>query len=516
MTGGGHRLSNMDLVAALLEQLHRQGVREVVLCAGARNAPFVAWLAGQKPVGTFETYSFFEERSAGFFALGRALATARPVAVITTSGTAVAELLPAVIEADYQGVPLVLLTADRPSEYRGSGSPQTINQVGLFSHYVENAWDIEGELPAALEIAAHRPTHLNVCFDEPLIDGEITQAHWNSSDSRERSALRAPIGPEGSGHGVSARRPLILLGALPKGSRLAVLRWLLEAKAPVYAEAQSGLRGHSDLEPYEVRGGPPSLRRLNYDGVIRIGGVPTVRLWRDLENSKKPVWHYSHLPFSGMSRVREVARLEDLPRLQSESAPELSADRERADRLTALLADFPSSEPAMFRWLSLQIPRTARLFVGNSLPIREWDLTAAPSATDDVFANRGVNGIDGLISTFLGVSVPQLSNWCILGDLSTLYDLSGPWALRARPITDVNLVVINNGGGKIFSRMFKNPLFENPHDLEFGHWAAMWGLEYLTVTSPRNLPEATRPRVIEVRPDAAQTEKFWQCWEEDL
>lgn len=165
-------MKNLELAQSVLDRLRTYGVREIVLCAGARNAPFVALLsAGSNSNSEFKVYSFFEERSASFFALGRMQSEGSPVAVITTSGTAAAELLPAAVEADYQRLPLVMITADRPSRYRGSGAPQTIVQTGIYSHYVEQTFDLEKEPATEITASGTRPIHLNVCFDEPLLDG---------------------------------------------------------------------------------------------------------------------------------------------------------------------------------------------------------------------------------------------------------------------------------------------------------------------------------------------------------
>ncbi len=162
------KLSNIELATAVLESCAKFGVREIVLCAGARNAPFVKVLSESLQ---FRVYSFFEERSAAFFALGRMQALEQPVAVLTTSGTAASELLSACIEADYQRLPLVIITADRPKSYRGCGAPQTIVQTGLYSHYIEFSADIEGQWKKEIAATHSRPVHLNVCFDEPLLDG---------------------------------------------------------------------------------------------------------------------------------------------------------------------------------------------------------------------------------------------------------------------------------------------------------------------------------------------------------
>lgn len=160
-------MSNRELAVQLIRELVAKGVRHFCICAGARNVPLLQVLDQQPDLST---YHFFEERCASFFALGRARALDEAVAVVTTSGTAVAECLPAVIEASYQGLPLLVVSADRPSRFRGSGSPQSIEQVGLFSAYVEGTWDVERrvEPPAAWRSwSGERPFHVNVCLEEP-------------------------------------------------------------------------------------------------------------------------------------------------------------------------------------------------------------------------------------------------------------------------------------------------------------------------------------------------------------
>jgi len=147
-------MSNIAVAREILDRVRRAGVTDFCVCGGSRNAPLLAVVSG--PV-----YTFIDERSAAFFALGRAKRDGRPVAVITTSGTAAAELLPAAVEAYYSGVPLLLITADRPARYRGTGAPQAIEQIGLFGRYAEtdlDRWSRRG------------PLHVNVEFDEPLID----------------------------------------------------------------------------------------------------------------------------------------------------------------------------------------------------------------------------------------------------------------------------------------------------------------------------------------------------------
>ena len=155
-------MTNIEKAREIITTLARAGVQDFVLCGGSRNAPLVAALAAANSERrTANVYTFVDERSAAFFALGRSKRDERPVAVVTTSGTAVAELLPAAIEAFYSGVPLILVTADRPARFRTTGAPQAINQVGIFGEYATTAID---------DWSRHAPLHINVEFDEPLID----------------------------------------------------------------------------------------------------------------------------------------------------------------------------------------------------------------------------------------------------------------------------------------------------------------------------------------------------------
>lgn len=313
------------------------------------------------------------------------------------------------------------------------------------------------------------------------------------------------------------KRPLIIVSGLSLEQAQQLEPVLERLKRPVWLEATSQLREASSLRDLVIQGGEKTLVGLEIDGIIRIGGVPTLRFWRDLEKSSLEVWNYSSRGLSGLPRASHNSSFEEIFGMnwsfEEWSDQEQKMDRERAKKKTELLAELPLSEPGWFAQLSRQIPSAARVFLGNSLPIREWDLAADFARSREFFANRGANGIDGLISTFCGLCDPGKSNWAVLGDLSTLYDLSGPWALNERPISDWNLIVINNSGGQIFSRMFKHQLFLNTHQLEFSSWAKMWGLRYHCVSEPGQFPASGAPQVLEVIPNQEQTKIFWEKWE---
>ncbi len=191
-------------------------------------------------------------------------------------------------------------------------------------------------------------------------------------------------------------------------------------------------------------------------------------------------------------------------------------------RLDELLEKFPHSEPAWVRHLSRLVPAGATVFLGNSLPIREWNLAAVkPKPGTRFFANRGANGIDGLLSTGFGVGGEAEEAWIVVGDLSALYDMNAPWILPQLKNQRWRIVVINNGGGKIFSRVKwlrdlpeeAQRIVENRHSLNFEHWAKQWNLEYRRFEDAATLRDDDASAVVwEIVPDAEQTEAFWAEW----
>ncbi|HHI68668.1 MAG TPA: 2-succinyl-5-enolpyruvyl-6-hydroxy-3-cyclohexene-1-carboxylic-acid synthase, partial [Planctomycetes bacterium] len=473
----------------------------------------------------FTVHRFFEERSAAFFALGRIRATRRPAAVVTTSGTAAAELLPAAVEAYYEGRPLLLVTADRPARFRGTGAPQCIEQPGLFGIYAPTIADDEGEAPPTLEGWDRRgPAHLNLRFDEPLLPGEIPSLQI------QPASLSLPAPPEADPGEVEEalaglKRPLVILGALEEEDRPAVRDFLLALGAPVYAEAESGLREDPALEHLLLRGGEAFAPQVKRDGVLRVGSVPTLRAWRDLEKRDpgEPVVSLSPLPFPGLSRstLFQCAPGKTLSRIRPRrtdpafTAETVERDRAAAERLESLLSAHPFSEPALVRRLSLLAPEGARVYLGNSLPIREWNLAAARENRGlSVLSSRGANGIDGQVSTFLGLARPDRENWALLGDLTVLYDLAAPWILRELSGIRTRIVVMNNRGGRIFGRILKSPFFQDEHEIGFSDWAGMWGLAYYPWDGGPWAPPAGENLLVEVLPDLEASARFWQAHDE--
>ncbi|HET7433184.1 MAG TPA: hypothetical protein VFN10_00580, partial [Thermoanaerobaculia bacterium] len=311
-------------------------------------------------------------------------------------------------------------------------------------------------------------------------------------------------------NGLPSARTLLLIGGLAEEHRERVRAFAKALNAPVYAEPLSGLREDASL-PLLVSG-ERILHRGNFTRVIRIGNVPALRFWRDLEESRRDVdvVHYSALPFKGMTRG-DLHPIDALPSLDPQARDEalFARDAEMAAEFAAILDDEPHSELAMFRALSRQLAEGTRVYLGNSLPIREWDLAASREKCFVYDANRGANGIDGQLSTFFGQCDPTRENVCVIGDLTALYDSNAPWIVpQLDPAIRWCIVIVNNGGGRIFSRVpslraldvdVRERIIENVHDLRFEHWAKMWSIE---------------DRVTELRPDAEASQRVWQRYDQ--
>jgi 2-succinyl-5-enolpyruvyl-6-hydroxy-3-cyclohexene-1-carboxylate synthase len=521
-------MTNIAAARELVALVRALGADDVCVCAGSRNSPLLAVLgeglrmepASNRPPGggglpTEEhadrpaVFSFVDERSAAFFALGRIKLRGKPAAVVTTSGTAVAELLPATVEAHYGGLPLILITADRPARYHGTGAPQAIEQTGIFGVYAETN-------PATWSGA--RPLHLNIEFDEPLIDDELQVAGRGGERGEEKRGTVPAGSPrrlstQHSALSIQPDRLMVLIGGLAARDRDRVRDFALQLNAPVYAEPLSGLREDPVLERLLLRN-ERMLARGRFQHIIRIGGVPTLRFWRDLDEKLReiPLISFSALPFAGLSRG-EVWPIEALPPgvvpcVRDEALFE--EDRSLATRFGQILDDEPRSELAMLRTLASSIEPGARVYLGNSLPIREWDMVAPRDDRGFIIeANRGANGIDGQLSTFFGQCDPTRMNVAIVGDLTAVYDLNAPWIVpQLDPALRFRIVVLNNGGGRIFSRVtslqaiapeVRKGLIENDHALRFDDWARMW-----------NIVE----QVTELRPDLESSQRVWTRYDE--
>ena len=493
----------MDPVTVTLEGLAALGVTEVAVAAGARNIRLVR---GVLEARGLKVWSFFEERCMGFFALGRALSTGRPVAVITTSGTAAVELAPAMVEAYYQRLPLIAVTADRPASFRGSGAPQAIEQINLYGVYAK-CFDVPTDpMPTDLD----GPIQINVCLEEGSTGVPPVTFSGTPADGLNRRATEVVH---------FSHVDLVLVGGLHPSQAALISRQLAALGAPIVAEATANLTG---LDHLMVMGGEKALAGLSVAKVLRIGCVPSWRWWRDLENRPEiEITHISDVPLAGLARDKNC-QVWPLAALNcSYSQPQANSIARHTLFLDEAKASWPLCEPAWMQHIRKAIPEGASLFLGNSLPIREWNLAVGCTEGIICFANRGTNGIDGLISTWLGVGANARDSWLVIGDLSALYDLAGPWIADQLPSANRRIVIINNSGGKIFSRvkslrdldLHTQEVIENRHQLNFQSWAEMWGWAYRRACKPADLHHLPSGQlVIEVIPDATETDSFWAAW----
>jgi 2-succinyl-5-enolpyruvyl-6-hydroxy-3-cyclohexene-1-carboxylate synthase len=552
------------IASVLVDELVRGGVREIVLSPGSRSAPLAYAASAAEAEGRLRLHVRVDERSAGFLALGLSKGSGgAPVAVVTTSGTAVANLHPAVLEAHHAGVPLVVVSADRPQELRGTGANQTTHQPGLFGESVRWAVDLpaperrQGQVPpwratvcralAAATGAAGPggsgrpgPVHLNVCLREPLVpdDDPNAEAWPDSLDGRPDGAPWVAVAPR---RGVSADPPvhvdrtLVLVGDLPDAvDASAVVEWAARRGHPVVAEpfgprvlreaavrhgsllltASEWVDAHAPDRVVVV--GRPTLSRavsalLRRTGLVVeavvAGGAP----WPD--------------PSHVVARVHPWSALADGP-AEPAAAPEPARDwaREWTDAGCALAAALGASPPpwgtgpGVAAVLASALPEDATVVVGSSNPVRDLDLAAAGAVGGRVVANRGLAGIDGLVSTATGVALAAGSpTWAVLGDLTFLHDSGGLLVGPDEPRPDLVLVVVNDDGGGIFSTLEPGEpgrasgferVFGTPTGTDLAALCAAHGVRHALAESAPDLARlVARPSegvlVVEVRTDRA-------------
>ncbi len=508
----GDRL-NQRWAAQLVGALVAPGVRHVVVCPGSRSTPLTLAVAERSEL---TVWPIVDERSAGFFALGLAKATQKAVALVCTSGSAGAHFLPAVIEASHGAVPLLVLTADRPWELQGFGAAQTIDQSSLFGRFARRVElltspeESEASLNHLVAVIAravataqgsHRgPVHVNVPFREPLAPpdaGKLEPAYVNPPVFSERrtqpdiSGLKKAL--------EASKRCLFVCGPRERfdGFADAVHRLSWRWGAPVLAEAASNVRyGFPEsVACYDAMLRNPRFAEvMRPDVVVRFGGgltSKTPQAW--LDESPARVFHVVEdgLVFDPQHRAEEfiAASALDVCRELAAGLPRSTEYRETflrvqghvEGRLHTLSQEL--DEPTAARALVAGVPAGVSLMVSSSMPIRDVDAFAPRSQGPlRLFSNRGANGIDGIVSTALGIAAGSEGRAVVyLGDLALLHDLHGLLIARQHKLS-LTLVVSNNDGGGIFNflpiaertRHFER-LFATPHGVDLAHVAALAG-----------------------------------------
>ena len=466
--------SSATVAHAVVEALLRAGVRQVVLAPGSRNAPLSFALYDASAAGLLTLHTRIDERTAGFLALGLARTSHAPAAVLTTSGTAAANLHPAVLEAAHAAVPLVVVTADRPAALRGTGANQTTDQVRLFGDAVA-CHDIAsaGDVPSTVDA----PVHWNVQLVDPLVPDD--RMPWSASEPEVTYSGSFEV------RGTLALGPrTVVVAGDDAGPKVRVLAE--RAGWPLLAEPTSGSRnGESVIRCYRLLLGTSLADQVER---VVVAGHPTL---------SRPVQRLLARPGVEVVSVRARGRWPERPHpvrheyldVEVDGRDEPAwfeawreADQDISARLDALVAGEPDLTPYdVAAAVNAALPARGLLHVGASNPIRDLDLMAKPYPVGErrlVIANRGLAGIDGTLSSAIGAALgrPATSRAiAYVGDVTFLHDLTGLVIGPGEARPDLTVVVANDNGGSIFATLEQgaaehapafDKLFGTPHDVD--------------------------------------------------
>ncbi|PQZ96200.1 2-succinyl-5-enolpyruvyl-6-hydroxy-3-cyclohexene-1-carboxylic-acid synthase [Arthrobacter sp. MYb227] len=531
-------LTSMDAARKLVSTLQTSGVRDVVICPGSRSAPLAYALAEAEAVGMMRLHVRIDERAAGFTALGLSLASGVPVPVLTTSGTAVGELLPAVMEANHAGVQLVVLSADRPIELHGTGANQTTSQFALFGTHVRASVNISVGIDpskyaqralheaSGSQFIAPGPVQINVAFRDPLIPADEdslpdfgTNVSYPAVARETPSTIRwdVPVG-------VKIRQTVVVAG---HGAGAEASEFAHALGLPLFAEPSSNARhGANVIAAYRtlitkhmnriervVLFGRPTLSRpvakLLGNAAIKVAlWNPTPASWFE-KGKRTETLIDSATELSSFAGVGPSGWLEAWQTLDAQATKIIDHAIEASGELNGPLI-------AQTVWKRA----VGNLVFGSSNVIRDADLCAVPGAAarSKVFANRGLAGIDGTVATATGIAQvrPGIKTTVLLGDVTFLHDVGSMLLGAGEPEPDLDVIVLNDRGGAIFSTLehgaveasgrYANTverLFATPHDVRLGPLAAAYGWEYVAVGNLAELnhtlvAKASRRRLIEV------------------
>lgn len=523
-------------VANFVDELARLGVAEVVISPGSRSTP-LAILMAEHPDLT--CYINIDERSAGFFALGMAKCNKRPVVLVCTSGTAAANYYPAIVEARYSRVPLIVITSDRPHELRDVGAPQAIDQIQMYGHYPK--WFVDVALPEeqvgmfryvrtiagrAVSIASAHPkgvVHLNFPFREPLLPKLTLNDLWSTTEERT-TYLHTTLGEvilkkeqmEMLVQLVNRfSKGMIVCGEQNDPDFITEVNKLSEKlKFPILADPLSQLRAGKHKKQGIIDGydsilkDPELVNELKPEVIIRFGPMPVSKpLMLLLKNNpdivqiivdsseeyRDPTLNASHLitcmPHYFCKELVNLIQAKEFSDYYNKWLLSNQVFSERIDHELHKINEL--FEGKVVSELQQLLPDGSRLFVGNSMPIRDVDTFFRNHDKEiEIIANRGANGIDGIVSTALGVSVDHKKpTFLLIGDLSFFHDLNGLLVAKMNQL-NLTVILVNNDGGGIFSFLPQSKeekhfetLYGTPTGLNFSKVVEMYEGKYVKIES---------------------------------
>ncbi|MBM7606052.1 2-succinyl-5-enolpyruvyl-6-hydroxy-3-cyclohexene-1-carboxylate synthase [Metabacillus crassostreae] len=523
-------------VASFVDELSRAGVEQIVISPGSRSTP-LAMLFLEHPDVT--TYINIDERSAGFFALGLAKSGNKPVALVCTSGTAAANYYPAIIEAHYSRVPLLILTADRPHELRDVGAPQAIDQINMYGKY--SKWFVDLALAEenddmlrysrtianrSVGISTANPqgvVHLNFPFREPLIPNLMLPNLWDTHENR-KTYLHTSVGVSSMRikdistiieHIEFEQNGIIICGDNQTISYIdEVIKLSDHLKYPILADPLSQIRAGKHrktgvIDCYDtILKDPDITKHVKPNVVIRFGAMPVSKpLMKLLKNNpgiiqivvdpsgeyRDPTLNSSHLITCNEDEfckemIKSISRREITAYYKKWIFSQLTHDQEIEEALTKMTDLF---EGKVVQALQKSLPQQCKLVVGNSMPIRDVDTFFRNTSKEiEVYCNRGANGIDGVVSTALGICAKESEpTFLLIGDLSFYHDLNGLLAAKMNKL-NLTVILINNDGGGIFSFLPQSSeekhferLYGTPTGLEYAKVVEMYGGEFNRINS---------------------------------
>lgn len=519
-------------VYRLVASLYQAGVKDVVVSPGSRSTPLAYAFAHTKE---FTMYRQVDERSAAFLALGIAKASGQPVVLVCTSGTAAANYFPAIVEAKLARIPLIVLTADRPHELREVGAPQAIAQPNLYGHQVKWAVDfpipddfpntlpfIERHMARAIAIAKTAPAgpvHVNVPFREPLmidLQEKLPAVSFKESMAQESrphehamNMLESVI--------EHAKKGILIIGELPQDTDLKVVwNFIRHLRWPVFVESLSHLRGNvpDDCNDFVIDQYDALLKNETFkrvvapDTVIRFGAQPVSKSFLQFLTKVQPSI-YLVVDEDPMFRDSLAITTHHIQAVIGNWLDDVQIATVNMDEAYAQIwieancmatqhvktyVQQESDEGALTAILFEHLPEHSNLFASNSMPIRDVDTFFQKTEKDvRIYANRGANGIDGVVSTAIGTQLAtKRDSYLLIGDLALLHDSNGLIATRYQHC-EITIVVMNNNGGGIFSYLSQatvedhyEELFGTPSGLQFEDLAKMYDAQYEVVHSKQD------------------------------
>lgn len=452
----------------LRDFLKKINVETVLFCSGARNNKILELLGED-----FEIEFHLDERAACFEAVGRAKFSGKPIVICTTSGTAVAECLPGLIEAYYSEIPLIVISADRPAYLRFTHAPQAIDQTNIFSSYTRSKYC--GTIEDFKGVETSYPMQLNLEIDDSLNNKMIPEV--KKLEVSSLANFKSSLILISEGHDLTLDELDIL-------NRLTCLKYS-ECLAQYLFEGQGTIEHERDLKKI--------LTDKAVDSIFHFGRTPTLKAWRDIEKGvySLPVINVGRETF-GLSRGYYTHDKKAVFEFLNHYTNNFEFIK---TNLKELYSDLPNSEIALIDLILSKLDQDSIVFAGNSMPIRYLELLKTKGLS--VLASRGANGIDGQIATLIGIAKETSKNVvAIIGDLTFLYDV-GVLVSRDLP-KNLVLNVINNNGGRIFERVAVDPRLINSHNKNLDELVSVLGLsEQVFIHKTENL----------------QTNEFWRRWD---